>query len=226
MAASKRPTVILVFAILNIVFSSIGLLASLCCVGPMTVGLLFIGNITPPAGASQNEVQAFTKLQPFLGEIAGFMGVSLVVGLVLATMLLASGIGLLGMKPWARWLSVIWAVASIFTNIGTQAYSIGVLQPRMEAFQKDMIKISGKGAANRTRLLATTRWATRSPASSGRSWGRSTPSPCWSSCSCRTCRRRSRRHPGVVSAAGDWNATTTRMRTRDSRSLSGRRAGP
>ena len=60
----------------------------------------------------------------FLGGFGLALGAVLV---ILAFLTLAAGFGLLGMRPWAWWLSVIVLVLSILSQVGS--YQIGTGSP-------------------------------------------------------------------------------------------------
>ena len=83
-AGVMRPTSVTVFGILNIVFGGLGLLC-------MPVALL---PIFLPA-----EMQQGTQLGP---GMKAYLGVTLVIGFFCNILLVATGIGLLNLKRWAR----------------------------------------------------------------------------------------------------------------------------
>ncbi len=103
--APLRPTSVTVLGILNIVFGSLNLL----CTPIAIVGLMV------PQPNSPFQMGPGMKI---------YTGFGVVLGLVCASVLLASGIGLLKQKNWARqtayiygWFAIIWGVIAIIINI-------------------------------------------------------------------------------------------------------------
>lgn len=101
----QRPTSVTVLAILNIVFGGLGILCS-----PFAVISLLI----PQPTGSGFEISYAMKL---------FSMFSYGLGFVMSIILLASGIGLLNLKKWARqtayfygWFTVAWGILSIVIN--------------------------------------------------------------------------------------------------------------
>jgi hypothetical protein len=134
--ARSRPTAVTVLGIMNIVLGSLLLLCYLC-------------------GAASNLMQAASANNPRLGgaddpgviierEIAAevpayraYQVGNAVLGLILSTLLLVSGIGLLNMQGWARIGSIIYAVVTIPESIGSVVFQLLVLSPAMSrAFEK------------------------------------------------------------------------------------------
>lgn len=109
----ERPTSVTVFAILNIVFGSLNILCS-----PISLISLFLPqpviHTTPdnlPIEIMGPEMKMFSAIGAIIGLIAGFF-------------LLASGIGLLRLKNWARqiayfygWFTIIWGIIGTCVNI-------------------------------------------------------------------------------------------------------------
>lgn len=96
-AAPRKPTAVTVFGVLNIVFGALGLLCS-------PIGI--VGIMMPQPGGPV-----------YSAAMKVFMLFSSGLGLVMAAVLLAAGIGLLNLKQWARqtsyfygWFAVIWGV--------------------------------------------------------------------------------------------------------------------
>jgi hypothetical protein len=121
----ERPIVVLVLAILNIIFGSLGTLA-MCCVGAMTV---FLGVVfsNAPAGA---------KPPPFPPDVLVYFAIVVVSHLVMSLLLLASGIGLLNMRAWARRASIAYGIVTIAMSIINMPVSIVFVAPQMEKWQK------------------------------------------------------------------------------------------
>lgn len=121
----ERPVVVLVFAILNIIFGSLGTLA-MCCVGVMTA-FLGVAFSNAPAGAS---------IPRFPPDVVVYLAIIVVSHLILSVLLLASGIGLLNMRAWARRASIAYGVVTITMSIINMPVSIIFVAPQMEKWQK------------------------------------------------------------------------------------------
>jgi hypothetical protein len=121
----RRPTVILVVGIFNLILAGLGVLSLLCFGALVTFVGAFIGffslkrgDLLPP---------------PFKLNYLFFNG-----GLVLLTsaLLLISGIGLLRMKPWARWASVISGAILTLMPVGGLVFNIVYFNPAMEQWSR------------------------------------------------------------------------------------------
>src|SRR5262249_28225703 len=100
----ERPASVLVMAILNMVFGGWYLLGMLCSGASLALAFAVspspAGAMNPTAGMiefMEREVPGYTVLM--VGHTAAT--------LLLATWLIVCGVGLLGLKPWARWGCVL-----------------------------------------------------------------------------------------------------------------------
>lgn len=119
----QRPTSVTVFGILNIVFAVIGILALLA------TAMLFVAIGTN----SNNPVLQIIQDNP---GFATWMKISVVLGFCVTAALLAAGIGLLMLKPWARTISIIYGIYSIvMIPVGTVVNYIYVTHPMIERAQ-------------------------------------------------------------------------------------------
>jgi hypothetical protein len=128
--ARRRPTVVTVMAILNIVFGSLGLLCNLCGAAQLVMNIASANRVGPGGGpdpsaqlwkAMTEEIPAYVPVQ--IGN--------LLVSLLLSAVLLASGIGLLKMQKWARVAAISYAVFDILLRIGALAYHFAFVSPVM-----------------------------------------------------------------------------------------------
>jgi hypothetical protein len=115
----ERPVSVLVLAILNIVFGILGLLSGLC--GLTVFGLAAGGQVGAEAYAEMQRVGG-------LGAIA-FQFVQPSCSLIFCPMLIASGIGLLRMKPWAWWLAVVYAVYCTLMTLAQTVFEVVLANP-------------------------------------------------------------------------------------------------
>ena len=115
---SPRPTSVTVFAILGIIFGSLGVLGTLCTL-PQYLGVKF----------APNPVMDEMRKDPLLMSLT--IG-GLVVGLVLAILELYSSIGMLSLKPGTRRLFVLFAILTIVVTIASIVLTLLVTNPRMQ----------------------------------------------------------------------------------------------
>src|SRR5690349_13696963 len=112
--ARKRPAVVTVMGILNIVLGSLFLLCNLC--GGVML-LVFLGTSAQGGGPFPGGVNPIADMWAFMGrEVPAFPAVSigeLVLNFILCACLIISGIGLLNMRGWARVLALIYSVITI-----------------------------------------------------------------------------------------------------------------
>lgn len=113
-----RPTSVTVIAILAIIWGSLSVLGLLCTI-PQYMGVKFGPN--PVMDGIRNDPTLF-----------GFMMVTMGIGLVLAILLLAGGIGALSLKPSARSMLIWYSVLYLVTGILGLLLNILWINPRME----------------------------------------------------------------------------------------------
>jgi hypothetical protein len=120
--------------ILNIVFGSLGLLCGACGVAANVLVLSLASASGPGPGAEIKELLDYMDK-----NLPGHMAVEIGRGvgiLVLSVLLLVAGIGLLGTKSWARWLSIAYAVLSIPLHVGWAVFELGFVLPLTQKFAK------------------------------------------------------------------------------------------
>lgn len=116
----KRPTSVTVFGILNIVFAGFGVF------GVLGSLILFL----PQMADSHNPIVQLIHDSP---AYAAWLKFSLVLGLVAVAVLLAAGIGLLKLQPWARGLSIGYAIyAILMVVVGTVVNFFLLVRPLLE----------------------------------------------------------------------------------------------
>jgi hypothetical protein len=130
----KKPVVVFVFGILNIVFGSLGAIYNFCCgAGLGGMYLLFRNFFQQMPAKDQDELvrlwRAFADNVP--GLIPAFVAY-LTVSLVLAIVEIVSGIGLVRIRSWARWLAACWAVLNILALACWVFYQVAVVNPGMQ----------------------------------------------------------------------------------------------
>jgi len=129
MMPGERPVTVLVFAILNIVFGILGSLCSVCSGMAAVLGMGLLSAAGP--GLS---------IPPLPSGVLTVSIVDYSIMLILAVALSFAGIGLLGMKAWARRLCIALSVLGIVFSVASAIITIGYNNPKMEKWQADMEK--------------------------------------------------------------------------------------
>jgi len=112
----QKPTTVVVFGILNIVFG-----AMVLCSFPCALGLQMM-----PVPANAPQAGNVMMSTPFL---RGYSMASLLIGVLLAAWELAAGVGLVRSRPWGRWLSVSYGYASILIALASTVVGILFISP-------------------------------------------------------------------------------------------------
>jgi hypothetical protein len=119
----QKTTAVTVFAVLNIGFAVLGI------VGVLSSVMLF----AVAGDASKNPVIQIIHDNP---SYALWMKMSIPLGLVSSGALLAAGIGLLKLQPWARTLSIVYALYAMFmVIIGSVVNYFCLMRPMLEQAQ-------------------------------------------------------------------------------------------
>ncbi len=122
----QRPTSVTVFGILNIVFAVFGFCGVL---GIVAVFMMLGTNLNNPAFQNNPTMQAIQDSPAY----ATWLKISVVLGVFVSIALLAAGIGLLRLKPWARTLSIAYGIYGIVSVIiGTVVNYFFLIQPMLE----------------------------------------------------------------------------------------------
>jgi hypothetical protein len=139
MAKPNRPTAVLVIAILHLVFGSLGLLCSIIQASGAGKQLQQMqAKMDPKQGQLQEKLE-----QALEAEIPGYSTVEMassVVSMFLCFMLLACGVGLLGMHVWARFGSIAYGVVSILFHLLSVIYAFVFVVPAMNNVFKGLAK--------------------------------------------------------------------------------------
>jgi hypothetical protein len=141
--ARKRPTVLAVMGILNIVLGSLFLLCNLC----NGISYIFLIGGAGDQLLKGKEFAELTELWKFLrDQVPGYTAVEAskaIVGLIASTILILGGIGLLGVRRWGRTLSILYSIVAIVVSIGSLAYTLAIVNPALERF----VQAHARGAA-------------------------------------------------------------------------------
>lgn len=138
----ERPTAVLVMAILNFVMGGLGLITFLCCGlgGLLFTGLMldFVGKAAPPSKGGPDP----SELTKMFDYVPGYYPVTIAHSLLcagLCVLLIVAGIGLLNMRSWARYTSVAVSLTYIFLALVNIIYTVAIVQPGLEKWQRDMM---------------------------------------------------------------------------------------
>src|SRR5262249_38516438 len=74
----------------------------------------------------------------------------------LGVLMVAAGVGLLKMMPWARTLSIIYAILSILSRVATAIYTIGYVLPATNAAMETLLQGNAQLAAALSTFKAIT----------------------------------------------------------------------
>jgi hypothetical protein len=135
----ERPTVVLVMAILNLVFGTFATLGMLCS-GTFIAITYFVKIPTPPGGAGVYSLR--DMVERLQAAIPGFLPLAItshVLGLILWLAVPISGIGLLSMRPWARWTCIVYSLISIPYHIIRAIFTIVYVNPVQLKYQQEIL---------------------------------------------------------------------------------------
>jgi hypothetical protein len=131
----RRPTSVTVIAILHFVFGGAGLLCGFC----VAVGdLAGISESLAAADPETREKLAEQKRRKEVTEQVNREMVPLyrpytltnrVLSVIAPIMLIVSGVGLILLQSWGRWLSIVWAIQSLASNLLATVYLFLFFQP-------------------------------------------------------------------------------------------------
>ena len=146
---AKRPTSVLVIAIFHFIFGAFGLIAGLVGVG---FGAFAVAQPPTPPGymVTSNPPDMMDTMRYMDANVPGWRVVNLtfaVLGLGISIVLLAAGIGLVLMKPWARMLSIAYGLLSILLQGCTMLYTFVYVTPAQIALYDHLPPPPGMNAA-------------------------------------------------------------------------------
>jgi hypothetical protein len=133
----KRPPVILVTAIINLIFGGYWLLCALCS----GVSTALSSSITSMFAGAGNAAQV--NLTMGLDKVPGYFAdqyVNAGVGLVMSTLLIFSGVGLLQMRRWGRTVGLTAAVLTIVSKLAILLFEVLYLNAAMSAVVREAIR--------------------------------------------------------------------------------------
>jgi hypothetical protein len=135
-----RPTAVVVIAILELVGGGLGLAQGLCGLALASGGgsQMFTGLGGQQGKVQQDLPQRMEK--EFAAKVPGYQVAkygALAVAILLSILMLIAGAGLLAMKPWARSLSIVYALLSIANHIFSLVYAFAFTIPAANEFFRE-----------------------------------------------------------------------------------------
>ena len=139
---NKRPTAVLVMAILNFVFGAIAIFSVMCG----GVAMLAMGSLAKSIPAPKGGPNPLVEMTGMFESIPGYipyMIVGSILRLIAAIALIVAGVGLLKMRPWARWTSAGYGIFSIAIAVFDLVYTVTLVNPAMQRWQEQFIRRQG-----------------------------------------------------------------------------------
>lgn len=135
----KRPTAVLVIAILHFVFGGLGVLIGVVGIALQAAGGSKLFQPAPPPQAGQNaKAMDMSDLEDFIAkEVPGSKAIQTgdVVGkTALSICMIIAGVGLVKMQSWGRWLSVLYGLGSIALHVLRTIYFYTQLLPALQKY--------------------------------------------------------------------------------------------
>ncbi len=139
MKKPERPSSVLVIAILQICFGSLGLLFNLCGGAMQAAGgaKMFA---PPPGAAAQAPPDVEAMMQARVPYYKAYQMSALALGVVAGAVMLVGGIGLVKMRPWARPLTIGYACYNIVITIVGFVMNVIVNGPVMKEVYAELRK--------------------------------------------------------------------------------------
>ena len=148
MIAERRPTAVLVLAILNIVIGSLFTILALCSGLSLLLAPLLARVIPFPPG----QPNPLLEMQDVYRSIPGFvpvMSAYMTLWLLTSVLLILGGVGMLKMRPWGRKASLIYAVYTLAATVANTAYTVVLVNPPMQKYTEKMLAdVAKQGAPN------------------------------------------------------------------------------
>ena len=132
---AERPSVVLVFAILNIVLGTLGAVIHYCggAFVERSFGLLTSSEWVLPSGSTM-------PVPPFPPDALAVSIAELVIRFILFIALIFAGLGLLGMNAWARKLSIALGILGILWALAMPTINSLYLKPKTEKWEKELLQ--------------------------------------------------------------------------------------
>lgn len=131
----QAPALIIVAAILQIVFGTVGVCTSLTYFsGAQQWMAKWQDDLQSklPRTKGQPEITQ-TKILALMNEripwLENYQRSQSGTGLILSAMMIAGGIGMFYLRPWARWVTLVWAFLSMASSISSTVVAVAYVTP-------------------------------------------------------------------------------------------------
>jgi hypothetical protein len=133
----QRPAAVLVIAIFHFIFAACGGIGSAVTLAGAGGGL---GKLSAGGDPKQAKMQEDIErsVEANFPAYKAYQAAEGGLGLLLALVLLAAGIGLLTMQPWARLLSLVYAVVAILNQVVGMVVLVVYVLPAMRTAMRGM----------------------------------------------------------------------------------------
>jgi hypothetical protein len=129
-------------AILNFIFGGMGLAGALCLGASLVFVYALKGSVPPGPGG----VNPFEQIAGSWDAIPGgipYLIVSTVLNVLICIALIVAGMGLLKMRPWARWLCIGYSIVSILMTAAATVFALTISNPAVTAYQQEYARKHG-----------------------------------------------------------------------------------
>lgn len=124
-----RPGSVLVVAIFNIIFGIVGLA---CCLGFTWTNVGLLQSAEERSKQSDLQARQLKEISEALPAQNVVEMSHLTLGILYSGFFLASGVGLILMQSWARWVSVFTAALALIVNAGFLVYELAIVVPTLQ----------------------------------------------------------------------------------------------
>jgi len=121
----ERPTVVTVFGVVNIVYGGLGVFVAGC-------GALSLALTRGPMGQQNPGAEAILNNPALLT----WSVVNPTLTFFFSLLLIAAGIGLLGLRPWARTASLVWGVYGALKAVASAVIGVLLVFPAMSEMMR------------------------------------------------------------------------------------------
>jgi hypothetical protein len=144
----NKPVVPLVFGILNLIFGSLGMFAYLCCGAGVALFYVTMRALwqQAPAEDKRELENLWAVLSNNVPYLVPFVIASVAAALLMALIQIVSGIGLVRIRNWGRWLCAVWGLLEVVLVVVTLTYQVVYLFPGMDKAGKDFQRWAEKQA--------------------------------------------------------------------------------
>jgi hypothetical protein len=126
-------------AILNFIFGGIWLVMLVCSGVILVVASSLVGSFPRMPNAPDPTEQMTVMVERIPGFVP-FTVVSLTLGVLVCLLLIVSGVGLLKMRLWGRWLCVAYACLSILYTLMSTVFTLVFYNPVMAEYQQEVAR--------------------------------------------------------------------------------------